>query len=416
MKNLSIFGRSLNNPIVNTISYAEFIRAFGQYVVWIIMSIYLYEVRGLTYVDVGIVALAGGLLSFPASLAWGSLVDRIGRRLVGLMVPTANIIIFSGMFFDIFLGGPTWILILFYVITNPVSSAQYINDGALISDTTEESDRVEAFSRTRVAGNIGIGLGLVIGGIIATFNYSAVFVAPAVGSLIEFILYFYRIRDTRNQSTIEQSVSTSHRIFIPRNDLFFIAAAILTASAYFVSGMFESPITPLFLSSKYGFATYYITALFAINTVVVILFQNSINVVTGKWKDSLRISSGLALYAVGYLIIGLTPFFPVVAMAIIVLTLGENLQVPATMAFITRLAPQNRRGGYLGFASAVGSLIYPFRPLVGTIILAALIFSPVELWGTFSLMCAATSVIFLLFSMSHRAGKGQEVSIQATIK
>ncbi len=416
MKNLSIFGRSLNNPIVNTISYAEFIRAFGQYVVWIIMSIYLYEVRGLTYVDVGIVALAGGLLSFPASLAWGSLVDRIGRRLVGLMVPTANIIIFSGMFFDIFLGGPTWILILFYVITNPVSSAQYINDGALISDTTEESDRVEAFSRTRVAGNIGIGLGLVIGGIIATFNYSAVFVAPAVGSLIEFILYFCRIRDTRNQSTIEQSVSTSHRIFIPRNDLFFIAAAILTASAYFVSGMFESPITPLFLSSKYGFATYYITALFAINTVVVILFQNSINVVTGKWKDSLRISSGLALYAVGYLIIGLTPFFPVVAMAIIVLTLGENLQVPATMAFITRLAPQNRRGGYLGFASAIGSLVYPFRPLVGTIILAALIFSPVELWGTFSLMCAAISVIFLLFSISHRAGKGQEVSTHANIK
>ncbi len=416
MKNLSIFGRSLNNPIVNTISYAEFIRAFGQYVVWIIMSIYLYEVRGLTYVDVGIVALAGGLLSFPASLAWGSLVDRIGRRLVGLMVPTANIIIFSGMFFDIFLGGPTWILILFYVITNPVSSAQYINDGALISDTTEESDRVEAFSRTRVAGNIGIGLGLVIGGIIATFNYSAVFVAPAVGSLIEFILYFYRIRDTRNQSTIEQSVSTSHRIFIPRNDLFFIAAAILTASAYFVSGMFESPITPLFLSSKYGFATYYITALFAINTVVVILFQNSINVVTGKWKDSVRISSGLALYAVGYLIIGLTPFFPVVAMAIIVLTLGENLQVPATMAFITRLAPQNRRGGYLGFASAIGSLVYPFRPLVGTIILAALIFSPVELWGTFSLMCAAISVIFLLFSISHRAGKGQEVSTHANIK
>ncbi len=416
MKNLSIFGRSLNNPIVNTISYAEFIRAFGQYVVWIIMSIYLYEVRGLTYVDVGIVALAGGLLSFPASLAWGSLVDRIGRRLVGLMVPTANIIIFSGMFFDIFLGGPTWILILFYVITNPVSSAQYINDGALISDTTEESDRVEAFSRTRVAGNIGIGLGLVIGGIIATFNYSAVFVAPAVGSLIEFILYFYRIRDTRNQSTIEQSVSTSHRIFIPRNDLFFIAAAILTASAYFVSGMFESPITPLFLSSKYGFATYYITALFAINTVIVILFQNSINVVTGKWKDSVRISSGLALYAVGYLIIGLTPFFPVVAMAIIVLTLGENLQVPATMAFITRLAPQNRRGGYLGFASAIGSLVYPFRPLVGTIILAALIFSPVELWGTFSLMCAAISVIFLLFSMSHRAGKGQEVSTHANIK
>ena len=416
MKNLSIFGRSLNNPIVNTISYAEFIRAFGQYVVWIIMSIYLYEVRGLTYVDVGIVALAGGLLSFPASLAWGNLVDRIGRRLVGLMVPTANMIIFSGMFFDIFLGGPTWILILFYVITNPVSSAQYINDGALISDTTEESDRVEAFSRTRVAGNIGIGLGLVIGGIIATFNYSAVFVAPAVGSLIEFILYFYRIRDTRNQSTIEQSVSTSHRIFIPRNDLFFIAAAILTASAYFVSGMFESPITPLFLSSKYGFATYYITALFAINTVVVILFQNSINVVTGKWRDSVRISSGLALYAVGYLIIGLTPFFPVVAMAIIVLTLGENLQVPATMAFITRLAPQNRRGGYLGFASAIGSLVYPFRPLVGTIILAALIFSPVELWGTFSMMCAAISVIFLLFSISHRAGKGQEVSTHANIK
>ena len=416
MKNLSIFGRSLNNPIVNTISYAEFIRAFGQYVVWIIMSIYLYEVRGLTYVDVGIVALAGGLLSFPASLAWGNLVDRIGRRLVGLMVPTANMIIFSGMFFDIFLGGPTWILILFYVITNPVSSAQYINDGALISDTTEESDRVEAFSRTRVAGNIGIGLGLVIGGIIATFNYSAVFVAPAVGALIEFILYFYRIRDTRNQSTIEQSVSTGHKIFIPRNDLFFIAAAILTTSAYFVSGMFESPITPLFLSSKYGFATYYITALFAINTVVVILFQNSINVVTGKWKDSVRISSGLALYAVGYLIIGLTPFFPVVAMAIIVLTLGENLQVPATMAFITRLAPQNRRGGYLGFASAIGSLVYPFRPLVGTIILAALIFSPVELWGTFSLMCAAISVIFLLFSISHRAGKGQEVSTHANIK
>ncbi|MHB8396280.1 MAG: MFS transporter [Thermoplasmataceae archaeon] len=413
MKHISIFGRNLKNPVVNTISYAEFLRAFGQYVVWVIMSIYLYEVRGLTYVDVGIVALAGGLLSFPASLAWGNLVDRIGRRLVGLMVPTANMVIFSGMFLDIFLSGPTWVLILFYVITNPVSSAQYINDGALISDTTAESDRVAAFSRTRVAGNIGVGSGLVFGGIIATFSYSAVFIAPVVGSLIEFILYFYRIRDTRSQSTVEQSASSGNGIFIPRKDLFFIAAAILTASAFFVSGMFESPMTPLFLSSKYGFATYYITGLFAINTVVVILFQNSINVVTGKWRDSVRISSGLALYAVGYLMIGLTPFFPVVVAAIIVLTLGENLQVPATQAFITRLAPENRRGGYLGFASAVGSLINPFRPLVGTMILAALIFSPVELWGTFSLMCAAISVVFLLFSMSHRAGRGQEVDLQA---
>lgn len=384
--------------VVLTLSFGAFIRDAGQYVVWVIMSIYLNEIRSLSYVDIGLVFLIAGLISVPLASLGGNLIDRVGRRKMVVILPfilsAISLMLFLLVYFNLSLVA----LLALFIIIGPIESMDYVVLTTIVSDVTTDSERLAGFSALRVASNLGIGIGLVAGGLLSQLNYSYIFIPSFIGFLTEGILYYFRIPETHKGILSGERYSEQQKkgLKAPYRDTFFILISVIVALTWFFTGMFESPITPLYMSSVNHFSSISITVLFAINSVVVITFQKPIDRFLVKVRDSIRIILGLMLYAVAFLVFAELSFYIAVAVAVIVLTIGENLNAPASTSLITKMAPEENRGTYLGFNSSISSLINPFKPIVGTALLAVNIDNPGFSWITLSLINIGIALIFLI--------------------
>ena len=386
-----------SDGIILNLSYGAFIRDVGQYVIWVIMSVYLNEVRSLSYVSIGVVFLIGGFLSVPLSILGGNLIDRIGRRKLAILIPWLMSALSLGLFAMIYYDLNLLVLLALFIISGPMESLQYVTMSTIIADVTSESERISGYSALRIASNLGIGIGLVVGGFLSQFNYAFIFLLSFGGYVSEGVLYYFRIPETSPSTAVSKGEHQPKRkIVLPFRDTFFIAISLITSFGWFFTGMFESALTPLYMSSVNHFNPFSITILFAINSAVVIAFQTPINKLLRNVRDSLRIILGLMLYSLAYLIFAETSFYLVIAMAAVLLTFGENIASPASTSLITKIAPEKNRGSYLGFNSSIASLINPFRPLVGTFLLSATVAEPSLSWIVLSMASFLIALLFLV--------------------
>lgn len=396
---------------INVLALGSFVRDLGQYIIWVIMSIYLNEVRGVGYLGVGLVFLIGGLITIPVSIYGGNLLDRIGRRKMAVLMPWILVVMFFTLFVLIRDGYSTLIIEILFIAISPIQSIQFIAMDSIVADVTAPEERVNAFGLMRIAANVGIGVGLVGGGLLSELNYSMVFILPVIASAIEGSLYFWKIPETaRHAITRSKEDRKKISLLLPFRDRLFVTLSVMIAFAWFVTGMFESPLTPLYLTSAGNYPDLAVTVLFAVNTTVVIFTQMPLNRLLNKFRDSTRIVLGIFLFAAGYAIFSLTLNYLVLVVAVVILTTGENIGAPASTALVTKLAPEESRGTYLGSYSAMGSLINPFRPMFATTLLFLTEAAPYRTWIILALMSVAFA--FALLSVFRGTNKSMEARLK----
>ncbi len=392
---------------VNVLALGSFVRDLGQYIVWVIMSVYLNETRNVGYIDIGLIFLVGGIISIPVSIYGGNVMDRIGRRKMAVLMPWLLVIIYSTLFLLVHQGYSTFFISVLFIVSTPIQSLQYVAMESIVSDVTSSNERINAFGLLRITANVGIGVGLVTGGFLSQINYSLVFLLPVAGSVIEGMLYFLRIPETSRVIHRERTeVAHSLNLLLPFRDRLFITVSLVVSFAWFITGMFESPLTPLYLSSSGNYENLAITGLFAVNTVIVIVTQGPVNRLLNRYRDSSRIVLGVILFGAGYLLFSSTLDYLFLIIAVVILTTGENIGAPASSALITKMAPEDRRGSYLGSYSAINSLINPFRPMVATTLLALNSVSPDRVWLILAFFSLGTaSVLFAIFRRAYLSMK-----------
>ncbi len=402
----SIDSTSDARGVIRVLAIGSFVRDLGQYIVWVIMAVFLNEVRNVSYIGVGLVFLVGGLISVPVSIYGGNLLDRLGRRSITVLLPWVLMVIYALLFLSVYLDFSTYMIIALFIAASPIQSIQYVGFTAIASDVTAPSERAGAFGILRIASNAGIGIGLVSGGILSELSYATVFLLPIAGSLVEGTLYYFRIPETSSEHIKNGKKRRKERLFIPWRDTLFITVSLLLAVGWFSSGMFESALTPLYLTSIDNFSNFMVTGLFAINTLVVLVAQAPINRWFFNYRDTTRIVMGLSLFASAYLVFAFTSDYFLLAIAVVILTTGENLGSPSSSALITKIAPEDRRGAYLGLYSSIGSLIVPFRPLAATALLAFTISAPYRTWVILSV--ATFIIVIILVALFGGARKSLE--------
>ncbi len=362
------------------------------------MSVYLNQARSLSYIDIGFIFLIGGLMSVPISSVGGNLMDRFGRRKFETILPwilfSISIVMFILVYFDIY----TLILVSLFIVEEPLLALQWVTMNTIVSDVTEDIERISGYSKLRIASNAGIGIGLVLGGLLATVNYSYIFILSIIGFSAEGIIYYFHIPETAKNINLkfEHIKLKNTGIKIPLHDIPFVIVSTIIAFGWFFTGMFESPLTPLYMSSINHFSLFKITLLFAINAFIVIVFQNTVNKIFINTKDHVRIILGLILFSLGYIIFAEFAFYSTVVIGVIILTFGENISAPASIALISKMAPEETRGTYMGFNSSIQSLINPFRPFVATILLAATVSRPYISWLILGFISFFIALIFIL--------------------
>src|SRR5690242_3080673 len=124
----------------------------------------------------------------------------------------------------------------------------------------------------------------------------------------------------------------------------------------------------------------------SLNGVLIICFELFITNLTQRFPARPVIALGYFLGGLGYALTGLARTVPALAATAVIWTLGEMVSSPMAGAYVSRIAPENVRGRYMGMMVSMWSIAMFIGPMAGTLIFQR---NPNVLW----LACGALGVI-----------------------
>ncbi len=227
--------------------------------------------------------------------------------------------------------------------------------------------RVRAFGLQRMAVNLGISFGPAMGGVLATISFFWLFVVDAATTLLcaLLLIYFFGLRRySKTEPSARQEATDPGDSVSPLSDplyLIFLGLLLPTCIVFF---QFHATY-PLFLRDHYGLTKPMIGLIYAVNTVVIVVFEMLL--LNYVWRRSLIpiIGGGCLLSCLGF---GILPFGDSVGycvLSMLVITLGEMLWMPLASGWIAHRGDRGNRGMYMGWYTMTFSLAGVVAPTFG---------------------------------------------------
>jgi MFS family permease len=367
--------------------------------------------RGMSPSTTGLVAsfFAGGMI--VAGPFGGALADRIGRRptlLVGLFTSAACAAVLA------LLTSPAAIaaVVFAFGVSSQGTSPAIM---AMLADIVPEESRARAFGLVYWANNVGTGVSLVAGGMLAQKGWALPFCLDAATTLLFACVVMVRIPETRPlDGAPGAKAGAGFADFVGFSavlrDRVFVAFLVLVIAFGLAFWQFQValPITMTLAGlepSAFG-------AVLAVNTLVIVLVQ--------PWssKPLSRVSEAQALSVASMLVgagLGAYAFCRTslqFAFATAVWSFGETAFMPVAAAVTAHLAPPALRGRYSG---ALG-LAFGASGFVATALGPALLqrSGPSALWFSclaLGLLVAAGEVVFGKM-MARRTARGVSCALR----
>lgn len=249
----------------------------------------------------------------------------------------------------------------------------------VVADLTTGKQRHGAYALVRLGDNIGLQLGIILGGIIisTTKAYRALFVIDGISFVIFFVVIFLAIQETYKASESTQTLASNWgqgwwTAFRDRTLLIYLVVNIIFT--IYVSQIHST--IPLYFNNfvKGGFSAIIISSLFTWHTAVSILFLLPMSRLLNPFSHAQALMVSALLWGIGFLVIGWTGsvsqnalLFAIIGLGI--LAIAVVTYTPASSSLIADLAPESLRGIYLSINAqcwAIGYLIGP--PLGGWIL------------------------------------------------
>ena len=381
---------------------------------------------GLTLTIYGI----GSILVAPVA---GRLSDRIGAlRIIKLSLLLSGLILFVLPLANNLTRIMT--LTFLWAIANEAFRPPSMS---LIGELAGASHRKAAFSLCRLAINLGMSIGPVIGGFLAMSSFKLLFYVDGATSLLAGVLIAvlpWRIKpavpsgaaplgwkpqrdrlaadlgegaQSRRSDTahnLESALSYSS-VLKDRRFIYFLIAMLPIELVFFQ----QMAAMPLFLVRDLHMTEAGYGMLFAVNTLIIILVEVPLNMAMSDWSHRLALALGAFLVGAGF---GALVFVDGVfgaAATVVIWTFGEMIILPASAAYVSDIAPPAQSGAYMGLYTMGFSLAFAIGPWLGTQTMET--FGPSMLWiGAFS--CGCITAIMMWFLRLRETGEQKRVRIQ----
>jgi MFS family permease len=373
--------------------------AFGLIIPF--LALYITVDLGLEEWKAGIVLAGYTVAGVPSMIIGGMLADRFGRRPVllaslGLMSFTILMYFFAYDF--------TTLLIL--VLADSFVGSMYMPAAnAMIADVIAPADRPRAYSAIRVAWNVGIVFGPVLGWmIVSAYSMRILFVVGAAILACAFVLNFLFIRETKPEK-LESATITFRAVMSVRRDRPFLILCSLSAVFWFFFAQWIS-VLPVYANDSLGIDAENFGILFALSAVMVVTLQMWVTSRMVKFRRSVVLASGQLVASIGFGLIFLATDFLTLAGCIVIITIGEIFYMSIISAIIADLAPETERGIYMGFSGMVQQIGSGLGFLVGMYLLGALTDSSV-IWLIFGTTGAVSVLGYAFFA--RKAGRDIEM-------
>jgi MFS family permease len=367
---------------------------FGNGVVVPFLIIYLHNVRGISLGVAGLIAASNATAALASGPFAGALADRIGARqtLVGALL------VMAGAFALFPLIQEPWHAFALNTLAGLGSGAFWPSQGALLTGLTPRPRLTAAFAQQRVSMNLGIGLGGLAGGLIATTSdptsFTVLFLVDAATFLV-FAAILTRVPNpTREPHPVVESLAArgeSHGYKAVLRDRPFMSFIVLNTLFIAASIALLSEFFPVFAKNEAGVTERGIGLIFFLNTLLIVVLQLPI----AKFQEGrrrMRALTGMAvLFAVSWLLVlagGLwleagaaTALF---AFAFLVFAVGECLHGTVQGPLVSDLAPRRLLGRYMAISSSSWQVAFVIAPALGGFILQA---EPFALWPIAAAVC-----------------------------
>jgi predicted MFS family arabinose efflux permease len=271
---------------------------------------------------------------------------------------------------------------------------------AAITHVVAPGERRQAFALNRLAINLGMSIGPALGGFLATVSFRAMFAVDAVTTLIAgavLALTPWRAFSGVNSEAANRDGEHVGPATILHDTLFlvFLGGVFLVGIVFF---QHESAL-PLYLVQYLHLSPAFYGMLFTINTLLIVALEVPIVTATAHWPNTRSLILGCMLFAIGFGSLGVIASPGGVIATVVVWTFGEMLLFPAMSAHMAEIAPENRRGAYMGAYSMSLSLALTVGPWMGTQLLAVL--GPVKVWFVMFAL-GALAALLMVFSVPRR--------------
>ena len=373
---------------VTTLQVGGLISAFGNGAVLPFVFIYLHNVRDIGLGAAGLIVATTAVVSIVAGAIFGILVDRYGgRRMLAVAL-----VILAGGFAAYPLVHEPWQGFVVAAVTGIGMGGFWPSQSTLIAALTPVEQRPAAFAMQRVVMNLGIGLGALAGGVIATTDSPGSFTALFLIDAVTFLVYcgvMLALVPSPSQGGAHERESGGTYRDVVRHRAFL---AVIGLNALFIFAGFSGfELLPVYAKNEAAVTETQIGIVFFVNTVVIVLLQLPI----ARFAQGRRRMPSLALLGVlwagawllvpigGLQTAGTAALLMTVAMCIF--AVGECLHGAVYAPLVADLAEPRLLGRYMALSALSWQVGFALGPAIGGFVLD---FSPSGVWVGAAALCA----------------------------
>ncbi len=365
-----------------------FFNSVGYSCVWPLTTIYMHNELHESLIFVGIVLLFYSLANVLGSYLAGILFDRQNTfhlKLFGQIITLLTVLLLTFQN-----GWPAYPILLCFFGFGTGWILTVINS---LGTKVRKYSSNKVFNLLYLVENVGLVLGTAITGFIYKFGIGILFGIITVLYMISLVITWLHFRGINvNKATNKATEPTNNGTKMPGVNLTIIFSFLLGLIIIWV--MYEQWMSNLSIyMQKFGISTESYSLLWTLNGFLIVLFQLGVGYL-GRFFNTLnlQIYCGTFFLSVSFIFLLFANQYYWFVIAMIVLTMGEALIVPAIPAYVNQLTVPSQKGKYQGYVNSFSSLGRAFGPLFGGFIIE------VVSYRTLFLICIfANGILFIWY-------------------
>ena len=282
------------------------------------------------------------------------------------------------------------------------------SQSSLIAGLTPQAQRHQAFAMQRVMMNLGIGLGGLAGGLIATTSdpntFTVLFLADAATFLV-YSVFLLRVPAPPKTPRPEGRERGGYGEVV-RNRVFM---AVVTLNFVFIgAGMAQLETLPVYAKNEAGVTEKGIGLLFFLNTLVIVLSQLPMARLLEGHRRMRTLAVLGVVWAVGLILVPIAGVavnawvaWGFLALTFAIIAVGECLHGTVQAPLVADLADHSLIGRYMAASAFSWGVGFALGPAVGGLVLNHW---PHALWPAAAAVCLAAGGAALALERSIPAG------------
>lgn len=308
--------------------------------------IYLHEARDFSLGVSGLVVGTVTGLAVVAAPVAGTLIDRVGARATAVGAGLALAVGYGALAFA---QTPAHAFIA-AAAAGAGNGALIPSQSALLASLASRDLRHRATAVSRVAANLGFGLGGALGGLVAAYGLNG-FVVLFLANAVTYVVYVVILAVAVHEDARPEPLAGGYRLLL--RDRPFVRLALTNVAMIGVGWGVFTWVVPPYAREEIGASSRLIGLLFLANAFVVVLAQ----IPVAKLAEGRRRVTTMAIAAVTFAaacllvvgadFVGLEYAYAALLAAQIVVGVGECLHTTVLMPLVADLAPPALRGRYM---------------------------------------------------------------------